>query len=300
MNVSILIAAHRASARIAEALASVAQQTHTQWDISVVEYGTADGTQTLVQRFARGLSGTVNYEFLADAPAPAAARNRLLDLATGDAVAFLEPGDTWLPRHLANAVQQLNGGADVAVSNARYTETTAARAADEATMPPQLATSGTRILFAKDVIPSASCVVLRRTIANAAGRFDLRFRTGETRDFWLRCAVAGGRFALTQMTTCRLPRPEPSDQARRLQAAELASQFYEKHRDLAAVPAALRRRQLAGSLVAQGRLLRNSDPARAARCFWRAWSLQPVHVQTLGQFALTGPFAPPPPQDAER
>jgi hypothetical protein len=58
---------------------------------------------------------------------------------------------------------------------------------------------------------------------------------------------------------------------------------------------------LAAALVAHGRLLRNVDPARAARCFWRAWSLQPVQVQTLGEFALTewhsdsnSPFAPHP------
>jgi hypothetical protein len=130
----------------------------------------------------------------------------------------------------------------------------------------------------------------------------VRFQIGSARDLWFRLALTGAQFELTHRSTVQCPKGRDPASASALLAAEHTVLFYEKHRDLAAVPAALRRRLLAASLVTHGRLLRNTDHARAARCFWRAWSLQPVHVQTLGEFALTewhpgssSPFASQPP-----
>lgn len=292
MKISILIAAHEGSPSLSDTLASVAAQTHADWDLTVLAYGAPGGLEDVVTRFAEAHSN-VRYEQLAEPHGAAVARNRLLTAAAGEAIAFLEPGDVWLPRHLANAAQHIEAGADVVVANIRPLDAKPGRGSAEISIPSQVADSPTRTIFSKDAIPSVSCVVLRRTVALGAGSFDPRFKTGEARDFWLRCAMAGARFAVTHRATCQCASaPRTAESA--LQTVEQTALFYEKHRDLAAVPAALRRRLLAGSLVAQGRMLRKSDPSRAARCFWRAWSLQPVHVQTLGQFALTGSFAQAP------
>ncbi len=294
MKISVLIASHRDAPHLPEALASIAAQVHSDWELFVVEYEGRDEAEALVRQFSAGRAG-VQYEYLPAAHVAAVARNRLLDLATGEAVAFLDAADVWAPRHLAIAAQQLGAGADVVVSDVRIVDLRTGRPVNDFVIPPQVSTSSTRTLFSRDAIPSTSCVVIRRQLITDIGRFDPRFRSGEGRDLWLRCAVAGARFAVTRRATCQCTRGRGSETSRSgLQYAEQTAQFYEKHRDLAAVPAALRRRLLAGALVAQGRLLRTTDPTRAARCFWRAWSLQPVHVQTLGQFALTGSLSRPP------
>ncbi len=287
MKISVLIAAQRAGEFLPAALASVGAQLQTDWEVVVVEYGPRDNTQAVVREFAAGREN-VRYEAIEESLGSAEARNRLLELATGDAVAFLEPQDAWMPKHLSNAIQHLEAGADVVVSDARVFDPKTDRLLSEVVVPPQVGSATIRTVFARDVIPTASCVVVRRAIATSVGGFDVHFRSGEVRDFWLRCAVNGARFVVTHRPTCRSSRISGGGTGRALLNAESAALFYEKHRDLPSVPAALRRRLLAGSLVAQGRLLRTIDPNRAAKCFWRAWSLQPVHVQTLGQFALTG------------
>jgi glycosyltransferase involved in cell wall biosynthesis len=293
MKISVLIAAQRAGQNIARALASVGAQSHTQWEVLVIEYGSNDETEAAVRQFAAN-HGEVRFERIAESPGIAAVRNRLLQLAEADAAAFLDPDDSWLPRHLSHAEQQLGNGADIVVSNLRTHNAKVDALAGEIIMPAQLSTNPTRTIFMRDVIPVISCVVFRRSVAVDAGAFDTRFASGEARDLWLRCALNHARFAVTHRPTCHCTPNPRNDVTRALQVAEHTTQFYEKYHDLAAVPAALRRRLLVGSLVAQGRLLRTVDPNRAARCFWRAWSLQPVHVQTLGQFALTGwPFPPP-------
>lgn len=298
MKISVLIAAHGSDEHIAAALTSVRTQSHADWEVIVVDQGARSHTETIVRQFAADYPATI-FEHLPNNPGLTAARNRLVELATGDAIAFLEPADAWALRHLTNAVQHLDAGGDIVISNVRVPSPKLDRPPADVAMPAQLAARPARTIFARDLIPSISCIVMRRAVALNVGRFDRRFRFAEVRDFLLRCAVAGAKFALTQRQTCHCGRAGTTTAGRPLIIADETTQFYEKHRDLAAVPAALRRRLLAGSLVAQGRLLRASDPGHAARCFWRAWSLQPVHVQTLGQFALTGWRSTPPNQESK-
>jgi glycosyltransferase involved in cell wall biosynthesis len=294
MKTSILIATHGSAGYIEQALASVHSQSHADWELIVVDTGPPDETEKIVQRFAASAGRPVHFETLGESQGVAAARNRLLTLASGDAIAFLKPVDTWTPRHLANALPLLESNADLVISGIRSLGRKSERTASDIMPPSQLMTNPTRTLFAREAMGSISAVVLRRSIAMKVGRFDTSFRVGDARDFWLRCALVGARFAATRRSTCCCTRPLGDSVARALLLAESSVQFYEKHRDLAAVPAALRRRLLASSLVAHGRLLRKTDPHRAARCFWRAWSLQPVHIQTLGQYALTSWRSGPP------
>jgi glycosyltransferase involved in cell wall biosynthesis len=287
MKISVLIAANNAGAQIANTLASVRSQSHTEWEIIVVDYGPADATEETVRNFGFVARRAVHYEKLAETANVAQARNRLLELATGDAVSFLDPHDTWTQRHLGAAEQQLSAGADLVVSDIRFVDRKTGRTLTELAPPSQLFTNPIRALFARDVIGSISCVTFRPSLADRVGAFDDRFKACGARDFWLRCALSHSRFVASHRATCQRLKGGDNDRPRALLLAEHTVQFYEKYRDLAAVPAALRRRLLAASLVVHGRLLRTSDHAKAANCFWRAWSLQPVQVQTLGEFALT-------------
>lgn len=288
MKISVLIAAYRAARFIPTALACVRAQTHADWELIVVEDGSRDETAALVDAFASGGPQSVRYENLGSNHGVSAVRNRLLALASGEAVAWLDADDVWTPDHLANAVALLSEQADLVVSSVTPFDLATGREFETVNPPTALLTQPARTLFSRSVIVTCSCVVLRRAMALRVGEFDSRFRIGEDRDFWLRVALAGGRFASTGVASCRYAKHAGSTMARTLVVAGQVVQFYEKHRELSAVPAATRRRLLAASLVTHGRLLRASEPALAARCFWNAWSLQPMHIQALGQLAFTG------------
>lgn len=288
MKFSVLIAAHHHGASLREALAGVRAQTYANWELVVVEYASADETQSIVRDFGVAEHRPVHYLNLGENHGPASARNRLLDLATTDWVALLDPHDRWTAEHLALAAEQFSLGAEIVASDVRLMDRTNDRPCGEMVVPAQLVQKPAHALFKRDLLEVSSSVSFRRDLARRAGPFDPQFRRGETRDFWLRCALGGTRFAATHQLTCEAPQRSRPKLAQAVAAAEQAVLFYEKHRDLAAVPAAVRRRCLSASLVTLGRLVKASDPGRAARCFWRAWSLQPVDVQALGQFALVG------------
>jgi hypothetical protein len=198
---------------------------------------------------------------------------------------------------LTDAAVRLIADVEVVVSNVRVQGTLHPRA--DVAPSAQLGVNAARTLFVSDALPFVSATAFRRELATRVGGFDEQFRVAETHDFWLRCALQGASFATTGRTTCICTITGETNSARALLLADQRIQFYEKHRDLMTVPAALRRHLLSSSLVLKGQLLRVSDPADAARHFLRAWALQPMHVQSLGQLALIGrPLGKSPPSAA--
>jgi glycosyltransferase involved in cell wall biosynthesis len=277
MKVSVLIPAYQAGGSIAKALDSLRSQTHLNWEVIVVEDGSHDQTQAVVESFASTSGHPVVYRNLGHNHGVGAVRNRLLALATGDVVAFLDADDWWEPVHLQFSVEQIRHGADLVVSGVQTFDLDSGVALDTYNPPASLIKDPVLTLFERSVIITSSSVVLTKALADRTGQFDTTLRIGEDRDFWLRCALDGGRFASSGAISCHYAKHVNSSMARTTVVAEHDLRFYEKYRTLADVPARLRRRQQVESLVCLGRLLRRRDPQRSASCFWRAWRYEPFN-----------------------
>lgn len=287
MKISILIPAFHAGPFIEAALDSIRAQTHTNWEVIVVEDGSRDETELLVQRFAGEGPQAVTYHHLRENCGVGAVRNRLLKLAQGDAVAFLDADDTWEPPHLANAVATLNRGADLVVSGVRTFDLVKKTFLENVLPPPSLVEDPILALFHESVIITSSCVVLRRSLAAQTGDFDATLRIGEDRDYWLRCALENARFAVTGEFTCNYAKHLSSSMARTYVVAQHITRFYEKYRNLSVVPLRLRRHLLASSLITLGRLLREHDRHKSSACFWRAWQCEPLNPLIPVHLAVT-------------
>lgn len=287
MKVSVLIPAYKAGSTILTALQSVRAQSHVDWEIIVVEDGSHDATQTVVAAFAASMNQPVLYRNLGNNLGVGTARNRLLELASGDVLAFLDADDTWEPAHLSNAVQRIEAGADLVVSGIRTFELVGRKTLANITVPRALLDDPVITLFERSVIISSSAVVLTKSLAERTGQFDATLRIGEDRDYWLRCALEGARFASTDELTCNYAKHESSSMARTANVAECELRFYEKYHALAEVPVRTRRHLLAQSLISLGRLLRQGDPRRSASCFRRAWQSEPLNPRILLHLAFT-------------
>jgi len=287
MKVSVLIPAFHAGPFIATALESVRAQSHGDWEVLVVEDGSHDDTERIVQDFAASIAQPVRYENLGRNFGVSAVRNRLLDLATGDVVAFLDADDTWESSHLLLAVAAITLGADLVVAGVRTIDLASNTALQTISPPASLVREPVLSLFRESVIVTSSAVVLKRSLALRVGHFDPNLRIGEDRDYWLRCALAGARFHGTRGYTCNYSKHPASSMARTVVVAQHNARFYEKYRTLAAVPARLRRHLLAESLVSLGRLLRSQDRQRSASCLWRALRCEPFNPRILAHLAVT-------------
>ena len=289
MKISVLIAAYRAGPFLPAALAAVAAQTHPDWELVVVEDGSHDATESLVRAFAATRpTQRIVYHNLGENRGVAAARNRLFELAEGHAVAFLDADDEWAPDHLAAGNRALESGADLVATGVRVFDLITRKTLQEVRPPAALATNPVATLFEESVIITSSSVLLSRDLIARTGEFDGSFAVGEDRDYWLRAAIAGARFAVTPGLTCYYAKHAQSTMSRTQLVAAQAVRFYEKYFDLDLIPLAQRRRRLAQSLIDDGRLLRAGHARASVHQLWRAWRLTPFNLTAAAHLAVSG------------
>jgi glycosyltransferase involved in cell wall biosynthesis len=279
MKFSVLIAAYRAGPFLPAALASVAGQSHSDWELVVVEDGSRDGTEAIVRAFADvHAARSVRYENLGENRGVAAARNRLLALAEGEAVAFLDADDLWQPGHLADLATALFTGAALAFSGIELWNGDQHTSLGPYLPPVNYLQQPRAALFQHSFIQTSSCVALPRATIARIGWIDERMRIGEDRDYWFRAVAGGARLACTGRITCRYTKHAGSSMTQPLRVAADTVTFYRKHLGTSDLPSALRLACLAHALVTHGRLLRASDPLAARALFREAVHLQPWRI----------------------
>jgi teichuronic acid biosynthesis glycosyltransferase TuaG len=85
--------AYNAEKYIAESIRSALDQTHTNWELVVVDDGSTDGTAEIVRGFRRA-DDRIKYIFQQNGRL-GKARNTGLENSTGRLIAFLDSDDLW-------------------------------------------------------------------------------------------------------------------------------------------------------------------------------------------------------------
>lgn len=112
-RVSVVMPVYNGERYVESAIRSVMAQTFRDWELIVVDDGSADGTWTIVQALAaedRRIRPVRNSENRG----AAGARNRGLELCRGEFVALLDGDDLWRPEKLARQLSLAERtGADI-------------------------------------------------------------------------------------------------------------------------------------------------------------------------------------------
>jgi glycosyltransferase involved in cell wall biosynthesis len=102
--ISVVIPAYNAAPFLAATLTSVFAQSHRPLEVILVDDGSTDDTLAI----ARGWTPLLRIHHQANA-GPAAARNRGIEIAQADYLAFIDADDTWLPGRLTRHLAILEG-----------------------------------------------------------------------------------------------------------------------------------------------------------------------------------------------
>jgi glycosyltransferase involved in cell wall biosynthesis len=192
-TVSVIIPAYNSSTTIAETLRSIFGQSRSDFEIVVVDDGSAD--REALQAAVSPWSDAVQLALMQPNRGAGAARNRALSLARGKYVAFLDSDDTWMPGFLEAQLGHLERRPDCDMvwsdgwisgesghAGRRYLEST------ESVARPSFAS-----LLAQTCTVLTSAVVARKAPIDAAGGFDETLRRGQDFDLWLRLAHRGAQ-----------------------------------------------------------------------------------------------------------
>ncbi len=183
LHVSVIIPSYNRASYLPRALDSVLGQTYPVSEIIIVDDGSTDGTCEVVQHY----EGKVRFH-QQNHGGVSAARNKGLELARGEIIAWCDADDVWEPSFLQRAVALLDSDPqlDGVYTGVAHIDAEGRRLSQEnrVTVPPDQLYAA----LADDCFIQTTAFVMRKHCFDQAGWFDTNFDICEDYDMFLRLA----------------------------------------------------------------------------------------------------------------
>ena len=199
--VSVVIPAYNVAPFIAETLNSVFAQTFTDFEVIVVDDGSPDGEE--LQRTLEPYLEGVRYVRQENRGA-GAARNRGVQEARGEFIAFLDSDDLWMPNYLKEQVRFLREfGYDLAYADALLFGDSPIAGKTYMQTSPSVGPVTFLSLVRNECNIITSGVVARRCALVKVGLFNESLRNGQDFELWTRLARIGARLGYQRKVLLR-------------------------------------------------------------------------------------------------
>ncbi len=186
--ISVIMPAYNASQTIAASIESLKSQTLQNWELIVVDDGSSDDTSQI----ALALAQQDPRICVVQRPnsGPSIARNRGVDLARADVLAFLDADDFWAPERLLGMLSKFDQepSLGVAFSRTRFID---AKTLKPGTLTPHIPLLTSADIMAENAVCSTSNIVCRKSVFMATGGFTAGLDYAEDQDWLLRVALEG-------------------------------------------------------------------------------------------------------------
>ena len=199
--VTVVIPAYNLDAYLQDAIQSVLKQQYDgPLSIIVLDDGSTDMSLEVANRMAQRVS---NLQVITQTnQGRAKTRNRMLELAETDLVAWLDGDDLAAPCWLADQIGYLHSHPEcVAVGGQGYSMTASGNAIGPITHPLDSDEIDQRHLSGQANAFFQSCVLVRKSAVLKAGGYDERYPCAEDYSLWLRLAEIG---KLANLPACHL------------------------------------------------------------------------------------------------
>lgn len=178
MTVSVIIPTHHRPALLKEAVASVLEQTWSDFEVIIVDEATTDETAQVIRAFSDPRIRSVRNEISLGA---AGARNSGAALATGEIISFLDDDDCYLPDKLAKTVASFQRSDKIGVVVSGFL-------IDDFPVIPAFEGNVFDKLSKRFYTLPTSILAVRRSVFEALGGFDKTMAPSEDVEFCLRAA----------------------------------------------------------------------------------------------------------------
>lgn len=184
--VTVVIPTYNRSRYILEAVNSAISQAYARLEVLVIDDGSTDDTAEKLQSLVR--QGILRYEYQPNR-GRSSARNRGIDLASGEFVTFLDSDDLFEPGKIQVQAEFLTAHPEVGMVHGAYQKFNDAGADLGMRKPSWLSgQSYPAILTRWSTLPATPAVMVPRQILTDLGGFDESMHVGEDLDLWRRIA----------------------------------------------------------------------------------------------------------------
>ncbi|MDY6936872.1 MAG: glycosyltransferase [Cyanobacteriota bacterium] len=183
--ISAIVPAYNAEKTIRETIDSVIAQTHTDWELIVINDGSTDDTLKVLEQIDEPRMKVFSFENAG----VAATRNRGIDRATGEYIAFLDSDDLWTPEKLEAQLAALNTNPKAAVAYSWTNYIDESGNVLGACAHADLQGDIYQILLLADFIGSGSNPLIKASALAEVGKFNPDVVPTEDWDMWLRLAA---------------------------------------------------------------------------------------------------------------
>lgn len=104
--VSIITPTFNSANFIAETITSVQNQTYSNWEMIIVDDGSTDATENIIQNILLK-DDRIQFYKLGRNAGPAVARNTAIEKAIGQYITFIDADDIWFPTFIENSVKTI-------------------------------------------------------------------------------------------------------------------------------------------------------------------------------------------------
>ncbi len=262
-GISVVVPVFDCNAFLFACLGTIFEQTRPPREVFFVDDSSSDNSLTTLRNLEQKYSETVSVVALPENQGPSHARNRGMERARGEWIAFLDADDLWEPDHLESLLERAaETGASVVYSGLIVRDAITGRQLGESDLHEH--TDIPEALYRTSfIMPSQA--MMRRSLLERGARFDERIRHGEDADFWIQLAEAGAEFSCTHRKTCIYQKrgKTPSQDSEKIATA--AAYRYAKYRKYDRLSSRELMRQAARQRWIAARLSWRRDPLRALR-----------------------------------
>jgi len=179
--VSVIIPTYNAYKYIGDALDSVLKQTYDNYEIIIIDDGSTDNTDKIIQTYLP--NDKIHYIKIKHSGLAAVARNQGIKVSRGSYIAFLDADDTWSPNKLKEQIELFDDHTALVYSDGEFID--------------QNRKYSARVKFHQGIVfdklilknfIATSSVVVKKTILDKVGLFseNPKLKVGEDYDLWLR------------------------------------------------------------------------------------------------------------------
>jgi len=182
-RVSVIIPTYNRAEKVIRSISSVLNQTFSDFEVIIVDDGSADGTEKAVAR----LKGPIKYLVHSANLGVSAARNIGIKHSNAPFIAFLDSDDHWLPEKLKVQMEFFETNSQMIACQTEEIWIRNGRRVNP--KKKHLKLSGD--IFAPSLklcLVSPSAVMLKRSVLDEIGLFDESLLACEDYDLWLRIA----------------------------------------------------------------------------------------------------------------